>query len=192
MFRRWDPLLPRKNYTMNKIKAILVSLLLLVCAWGYGQTTTGIDVPQDSKLLLHVFGKGVQIYVCSPTAGDSSRYMWTLREAKAELYASDAYRDVAGKHYFNAEHRPVWEGVDGGKVVGNKLRQADAPIAGAVPWLLLQAVSAPDAGVLKGTALIQRINTKGGKAPDSGADRAHQGQTIQVEYTAEYLFYSKG
>ncbi len=175
---------------MNIIKATHVSLLLLICGWGYGQTTTGIDVPKDSKLLLHVYGKGVQIYVCSPMAGDSSRYVWTLSEAKAGLYTNDTYRDAVGKHYFNAEHRPVWETPDGGKVVGSKLRQADAPISGAVPWLLLQAISSPGSGALKGTTLIQRVNTSGGKAPASGADASHKGQTTQVEYTAEYLFYT--
>ena len=175
---------------MNTLKTILVGLLLLAANGGYAQTTTGVDVPKGSKLLLHVYGKGVQVYVCAPMAGDSSRFVWTLSEAKAELYSSDAYRDVVGKHYFNAEHHPVWETSDGGKVVGNKLRQVDAPIAGAVPWLLLQAVSAPDAGALKGAGLIQRVNTNGGKAPVTGADGSRKGQTIQVEYTAEYLFYA--
>ena len=175
---------------MNAIKTILVGLSLLAVSCGYGQAGAGVDVPGDSKLLLHVYGKGVQIYVCTPMAGDSSRYVWTLSEAKAGLYSSNTYRDEVGKHYFNTEHHPVWESADGGRVVGNKLRQKDAPIAGAVPWLLLQAVSAPDSGPLKGTSLIQRINTSGGKAPGSGADAMHNGQTIQVEYAAEYLFYA--
>lgn len=175
---------------MNIFKmTVMAGVLSLVCAWGYGQAT-GVDVPAGSKLLLHVYGKGVQIYVCTLMAGDSSRYVWTLAEAKAELYSSDAYRTEVGKHYFNAEHHPVWETPEGGTVVGNKLAQKDAPIAGAVPWLLLQAVSAPESGPLKGTGLIQRINTKGGKAPGNGADAAHKGQTIQVDYTAEYLFYA--
>jgi hypothetical protein len=175
---------------MNAFKTILVGLSLIAVSCGYAQTSPGVDVPRDSKVLLHVYGKGVQVYVCTPMAGDSSRYAWTLSEAKAELYSSDTYSHGVGKHYFNAEHHPVWESADGGKVVGSKLRQADAPVAGAVPWLLLQAVSAPDSGPLKGTSLIQRINTRGGKAPGSGADASHMGQTIQVEYMAEYLFYA--
>lgn len=175
---------------MNIVKPIMMAgVLSLVCAWGYGQTT-GVDVPKDSKLLLHVYGKGVQVYVCAPMTGDSSKYVWTLAEAKAGLYSSDTYRTEVGKHYFDAGHHPVWETPEGGKVIGKKLAQKDAPIAGAVPWLLLQAVSAPDGGPLKGTSLIQRINTNGGKAPGSGADAAHKGATLEVEYTAEYLFYS--
>lgn len=174
---------------MRVIKSIFAFLFL--CAGQlYGQTSSGIDVPTGSKLLLHIYGKGVQIYVCAPMAGDSSRYAWILSEAKAGLYSSDSYGKEVGKHYFNAEHRPVWELTDGSKVVGSKWRQVDAPMADAVPWLLLQAVSGPDGGVLKGTTLIQRINTKGGKAPGSGADAAHKGQTIQVTYTADYLFYA--
>jgi uncharacterized protein DUF3455 len=173
---------------MNKcMTTVMAGALSLICAWGYGQN---VDVPKDSKLLLHVYGKGVQVYVCAPMAGDSSRYVWTLSEAKAGLYSSDTYRTEVGRHYFNAEHHPVWEATDGGKVVGSKLRQADAPVASAVPWLLLQAVTAPNDGALRGTTLIQRVNTKGGKAPDGGADAAHKGQTLQVPYTAEYLFYT--
>jgi Protein of unknown function (DUF3455) len=179
------------KYLMNIFKAIAVTgMLVLAAEMGFGQVPAAVEVPRDSRLLLHVYGKGVQVYVCTPAAGDTSRYAWTLAEAKAELYSSDAYRQETGKHYFNAEHHPVWELADGSKVVGSKLRQADAPAADAVPWLLLQAVTAPDGGALKGTTLIQRINTKGGKAPDGGADAAHKGQTIQVPYTAEYLFYT--
>jgi hypothetical protein len=37
---------------------------------------------------------------------------------------------------------------------------------------------------------IQRIRTKGGKAPATG-DRQSKGQSIEVAYTAEYVFYSE-
>lgn len=172
---------------MNSFKFIVAGLLLLICGSGYGQTT-GVDVPTGSQLLLHLYGKGVQLYVCAPMAGDSSRYVWTSTGARAVLFSKDDKQ--VGKHYFNAEHKPVWELTDGSSVVANKLRQADAPVANAVPWLLLQAVSGTDIGGLKGTTLIRRINTKGGKAPAAGADAAHKGQMLEVEYSAEYLFYS--
>jgi hypothetical protein len=180
-----------REYLMNIFKAIAVTgMLILAARMGFGQAPAAVAVPSDSKLLLHVYGRGVQMYVCAAVPGDTSRYAWILTEARASLYTAADYGQSAGKHYFNAEHQPVWEGPDGGKVVGKKLRQANAPGPEDIPWLLLQAVSAPDSGPLKGTILIQRINTKLGKAPDSGADAAHKGQTIQVPYTAEYLFYT--
>jgi hypothetical protein len=171
------------------MKKILIPLLFALSVRGYAQTT-GIDVPKDSKVLWHVYGKGVQVYVCAPMAGDSSRFVWTLLEAKAALYSSNAYDLKVGEHFFNSEHHPVWKTVGGDQVVGNKLRQMDAPVAGAVPWLLLQVIVAPDSGPLRGTTFVQRINTSGGKAPAGGADGAHKGQRIEVEYTAEYVFYN--
>ena len=154
------------------------------------QTPATVEVPRSSKLLQHFYGKGVQVYVCAPMPGDTSRCVWTFKEARASLYTAADYGQPAGKHYFNDEHQPVWEAPDGSKVVGKKLRQADAPGPKDIPWLLLQAVSLPDSGPFRGTGLIQRINTQGGKAPMSGADRQHNGQTVEVGYTAEYLFYS--
>lgn len=183
---------------MNSFKTILAGALLLIGAAGYGQG--GIDIPKGNKLILHVYGKGVQIYVCTAVAGDSTHYVWTLSEAKASLYSDGGFQLQAGKHYFDADHHPVWELTNGDKVIGKKLRQQDAPAADAIPWLLLEATTAPGSGVLAETTFIQRINTKGGKAPGTGADASlpnaslpnasHRGQTIQVPYTADYLFYS--
>ena len=177
---------------MNSFKTILAGLLILAGGFAHGQ---GVDIPKGNKLLLHVYGKGVQVYVCAPITGDSMHYTWTLSEAKASLYSDGGFQIQAGKHYFDADHHPVWELANGDKVIGKKLRQQDAPVADAVPWLLLEAITAPGSGALAGTTLIQRINTMGGMAPGTGADASrldasHRGQTIQVPYTADYLFYS--
>jgi len=45
-------------------------------------------------------------------------------------------------------------------------------------------------GVLSRATSIQRINTKGGKAPASGCDAAHVGQELRVAYSADYVFYA--
>jgi hypothetical protein len=37
---------------------------------------------------------------------------------------------------------------------------------------------------------IQRINTKGGKAPASGCDARHAGQEVRVPYSADYRFFA--
>jgi hypothetical protein len=44
--------------------------------------------------------------------------------------------------------------------------------------------------VLSRATSIQRLNTKGGKAPASGCDAAHAGQEVRVPYSADYLFYA--
>ena len=37
---------------------------------------------------------------------------------------------------------------------------------------------------------IQRLNTKGGRAPTTGCDAQHQGEMARVNYTADYYFYA--
>jgi hypothetical protein len=37
---------------------------------------------------------------------------------------------------------------------------------------------------------IQRLNTKGGKAPASGCDAAHTDQELRVPYSADYAFFT--
>jgi Protein of unknown function (DUF3455) len=172
----------------------LLAVLLLVSPGGrvFGQgvpVPAALRVPAGSPLLLHVYAKGVQVYSWSASASDTGKYAWVLLEAKADLYTTADLSKKAGRHFFNAAHHPVWETVDGASVEGTKLQQADAPDAGAIPWLLLKATPAPGSGPLSPASFIQRVNTKGGKAPAGGADGAHKGQAIEVDYTAEYLFY---
>jgi hypothetical protein len=177
----------------TKVRVVLAVLLLFFIRQGHGQelqVPASIQVPAGSKLLLHVSGRGMQVYTCQVSAADTTRYVWVLLEAKAILYAGAEYGEKAVRHYFNAKHHPVWESEDGSSVEGTKLQQADAPVAGAIPWLLLKASSSSGAGPIVSTAFIQRINTKGGKAPADGADVSQKGQQIEVAYSAEYLFYA--
>jgi hypothetical protein len=177
----------------QKIRGVLAVLLLLSMVRGYGQEVAvpvPIQVPAGSRLLLHLYAQGVQVYSCIPVDKDSSHYAWTFVEAKATLYTAADYGQKAGRHYFNAAHHPVWETTNGASVEGAKLQQADAPDQEAIPWLLLKAGSSSGAGPLTSTAFIQRVNTKGGKAPPVGADANHKGATLSIGYSAEYLFYA--
>jgi hypothetical protein len=187
----------RRMKTMGKkIRVLLpvLAALFLVSQAGrvFGQgvpVPAALEVPTGSSLLLHVYAKGVQVYSYSPLPADTARLGWVLLEAKARLYTDADYRQEAGRHYFNSAHHPMWAAVDGSTVEGAKIQQADAPVPDAVPWLLLKATAVTGKGPLASTAFVQRVNTKGGKAPAGGADGAHKGQTLEVDYTAEYLFY---
>src|SRR5205085_2756724 len=84
----------------------------------------------------------------------------------AVLY--DATFNQVGTHGMG----PNWTStVDASVVKGMKLAQADAPISGAVPWLLLQATSTSGSGVFTNVTYVQRLNTNGGKAPTGGGPR---------------------
>jgi hypothetical protein len=71
--------------------------------------------------------------------------------------------------------------------------RADAPQAGAIPWLLLTTTSQGGAGVLAAVTSIQRVQTVGGTAPASGcAAPADLGKEARVPYTAQYLYFVRG
>jgi hypothetical protein len=53
-----------------------------------------------------------------------------------------------------------------------------------------EGVSHEGTGVMAQVTFIQRINTKGGKAPASGCDAGHAGQEVRVPYSADYRFFA--
>jgi hypothetical protein len=137
--------------------------------------------PADEQLLLQVHAQGDQIYTCK---SDAARFTWTLKAPDARLFDKDG--KPFGKHFAG----PSWEANDGSRVTGKAVANAPSPNADSIPWLLINILSHDGKGVLSSTATIQRINTKGGKAPTSGCDASHAGQEVRVSYSADYLFYA--
>ena len=156
---------------------------------GFAQSND-IQVPQPRKLLVHTYAKGVQVYICTQDAKDTTNYIWTLKEPFANLYTDTTYNKPIGKHYFTDGKIPTWESADGSKVRGGKVAQVNSPDGNSIPWLLLKASANAGTGVLGQVIYIQRINTNGGKAPDN-ATKEQKGQLLNVLYTAEYLFYGR-
>jgi Protein of unknown function (DUF3455) len=145
------------------------------------------QVPQElqpaanEQLLLQVHAKGDQIYTCK---ADGAQFSWTLKEPDAHLFDKDG--KPFGKHFAG----PSWEAADGSRVTGKAAANAPSPDAGSIPWLLVKVVSHSGAGVLVPVTSLQRINTKGGKAPASGCDANHVGQELRVPYSADYVFFA--
>jgi hypothetical protein len=183
--------LAKTNY-LQMPRIIFLSLLFFCSLAGFGQnnaTPPSVQPPADSsRLILHVFAKGVQIYVGAADPKDPSHYVWTFTGPRADLYADSAYHQLIGQHYAGADKNPVWADNDGSMVTGVKLHQANSPSNLAIPWLLLKAVATRGDGVLTPVAFIQRVRTTGGKAP-AVANAADNSHTLEVAYTAEYLFY---
>jgi len=174
-------------------RTIFSFILAFYALTGFAQDKSvppSIQVPAGNRLILHTYAKGVQIYICSQDATDTSRYTWAFVVPRASLYADSSYRQLIGKHYFDAGKNPTWQNTDGSKVSGVKLQQAGSPDSNAIPWLLLKTSATNGTGVLTPVTFIQRIRTQGGKAPATAGSR-QKGQTIEVPYTAEYLFYEK-
>ncbi|HXU63373.1 MAG TPA: DUF3455 domain-containing protein [Polyangia bacterium] len=150
-----------------------------------------IAVPAGQVLALHDHAIGAQVYTCTGSGGADAgpdggavTYAWVLKAPDAVLY--DAAFTQVGTHGAG----PNWTStVDGSVVNGMKVTQADAPMAGAIPWLLLQATSTSGAGVFTNVTYVQRLNTNGGKAPASGCDATTAGTETRVTYSADYDFY---
>jgi hypothetical protein len=126
--------------------------------------------------------KGVQIYECR--ARKEGGYEWAFVAPEAELF--DTRGNRIGKHYAG----PHWESNDGSKIVAKLKDRADAPAAGAIPWLLLTSKSAGPEGSFSKVTSIQRVNTVGGVAPAGGCSQAEAGKPARVNYTADYYFFT--
>lgn len=147
------------------------------------QVPDNIKAPAGEEIVLQAHATGSQIYVCQASA--DQKLSWTLKAPEAKL--SDANGKEVGTHYAG----PTWKHADGSEVMGKVVSRADAPDAGAIPWLLLTATNHAGTGILSGVTTIQRIHTQGGQPP-AGCDDAHRGSEIKVPYSADYYFYAPG
>ena len=99
---------------------------------------------------------------------------WILKGPDAQLF--DLQNRPVGKHYAG----PTWEGLDGGKLVGEVKTSMPAPVDKAVPWLLLNAKSHEGSGGFTQARAIVRMGTTGGTAPGDGCDKARAGRELRI------------
>jgi hypothetical protein len=128
-----------------------------------------------------VRARGVQIYQCRAKAEGAE---WVFYAPEAELF------DLRGRPVGSHGPGPVWEALDGSAIRGTVKARSDAPVAGAIPWLLLASKSTGKQGSFSAITSVQRVNTTGGVAPADGCDRTTLGQAVRIPYTADYVFYS--
>jgi hypothetical protein len=170
----------------NRIHALAFATMLAASATfsfslAAQQVPQQLQPPASEQLLLQVHAKGEQIYTCKENV---SQFTWTLKAPDAQLFGEDG--KPFGKHFAG----PSWEAKDGSRVTGKAVANAPSPDADSIPWLLVNIVSHEGTGVLSRATSIQRLNTKGGKAPATGCDASHTGQEVRVPYSADYLFYA--
>jgi len=148
-----------------------------------------IQPPAGEELVLIARATGFQIYVCRPDA--EGKLAWTLKAPEAELF--DAQEKVIGRHFGG----PTWQLNDGSQITGKMTARVDAPVAGAIPWLLLTVTGNSGKGALSRVTSIQRVNTVSGLAPESLPAAAVEcnSSTREVEfkssYSADYYFYAR-
>jgi hypothetical protein len=147
------------------------------CAQGQPQPSLpeNLEAPAGEQLQVRAHARGQQIYIC-----DGSK--WSLNGPDAKLFDDDGH--VLGTHFAG----PTWQWDDGSQVTG-KLIASATPDPESIPWLLLSATSHTGDGAMKNIVSIQRVRTKGGKAPSSGCEGSRKGAKVRVNYTADYYFY---
>ncbi len=138
----------------------------------------------NEALTLVASARGVQIYECRAKAGAAAEHEWVFVAPEAELF------NASGRSIGTHGAGPHWLGSDGSRTVGAVKTRANAPVAGAIPWLLLTAKSTGPEGMFSKVTSIQRVNTVGGVAPAGGCDRGTVGTSVRVPYTADYQFFS--
>lgn len=157
-----------------------------------------IAAPADQVLKMRVAARGVQIYECRAATG--GWHAWTFVAPEAELLDASG-RTVghhgAGPHWTFSEGVPPGAfdaGAVQGRITGRVTGRAEAPRAGAIPWLRLEAPE-PTPSAAPGpegeVRSIQRIHTDGGLAPAEPCGAAEAGRRARVPYTADYLFYGQ-
>ena len=142
-----------------------------------------LKVPPTDTLAFAAKGKGFQIYECRANKDNANDYEWVLKAPEADLF--DAREKKIVHHYGG----PTWESSDGSKVTGELKASEPSSEANAIPWLLLSAKTHEGNGIFSQVNMIQRLETRGGKAPSGGCDQSSMGKELQVPYTAMYYFY---
>lgn len=170
---------------MNRSSCLLaLSILLAMTACG----TTGAppQLPGAIAVAAHehwvgtLSAQGVQVYECRAMDGVGA---WAFVQPEATLFDRDGR--PAGHHGAG----PFWQADDGSRLEGRLVARADAPAAGAIPWLLLDVRSTGRPGRLEAVSRIRRVNTAGGLAPQAGCNASALGKQVRVPYTADYLLY---
>ena len=157
--------------------ALLASISLTALA---GNDNRAPEVPNEifvdssaNKVQLHGFGVGFQVYTWDGLT-------WTGPIPDATLFDSEG--NVVADHF----EGPSWQSPSGSLVVGTVTGKV-TPDLTAIPWVRLVPVSTEGPGIFADVTFIQRINTVGGKAPETAGTEI--GQVAKVPYTADYFFY---
>jgi hypothetical protein len=193
------PQTPRRLRLIACAAALAVAFTVLLSQLAHAGHVTpppvpaNIQVPTGYKAFLEGHAVGTQNYICLPSG-------WTFFGPQATLFNDHDKQIIT--HFLSAipeeedTLRPTWQhSRDTSTIWAMPVPDGSSSdpkfvAPGAIPWLLLQVVSAepgPTGGHrLTNTVYIQRLNTSGGVAPVSTCT---VGQRAFEPYEADYFFY---
>jgi Protein of unknown function (DUF3455) len=143
------------------------------------------NLPNGNTRVATFYAEGVQKYKAQvKTGSDPVAYEWIFVAPQADLY--DATNAKVGTHSAG----PTWQLSVLDSIYGQQYsppKSAPSPDAGSIDWLLLKPkTGTTPTGIFANVAYIQRIATKGGKAPTTSPSNANE--TVDVKYKAVYRF----
>ena len=143
------------------------------------------NLPNGNTRVATFYAEGVQKYKAQQIAGsDPVVYQWVFVAPQADLY--DATNAKIGTHFAG----PTWQLSAMDSIYGQQYsppKTAPSPDAGSIDWLLLKPkAGTTPTGIFADVSYIQRIATKGGKAPATPPLSANE--TVDVKYKAVYRF----
>lgn len=142
------------------------------------------NLPNGNTRVATFYAIGVQKYKAREKAGSPGVYEWAFVAPQADLY--DATNAQVGTHGAG----PFWETAPTDSIFAQQFspaRTAPSPDAESIDWLLLKPkTGTTPTGIFADVDYIQRIATKGGKAPLTPPVSATE--TIEVKYKAVYRF----
>src|ERR1700687_1436130 len=146
--------------------------------------TGTVRVAADEEPAFMLRGEGVQIFECRPLVSDPTRFKWDLASPDATLYEE-------GRSVGRLTAANIWEAaLDRSTAIGSPRSRQDGG-RNNLPWVLYRADSSGDTGLFAAVTSIQRVNTRGGVAPESGCDDLHVGDEVRVNFSADYYFYRR-
>jgi hypothetical protein len=180
-------------------------------------TPAEITPPEGNSAFLVGHALGTQGYICLPKGEGAS---WTVNNARPEatLFTSffgQEFQIIT--HFLSPDINPnqdapnpvpfgsaTWQSsFDSSRVWAQPQQSiaagsdASCPNTGSIACVLLQSIGSqkgPAGGrFLVKTTFVQRLNTKGGSAPDDGCSATTDvGKQALVPYTADYYFFHGG
>lgn len=146
-----------------------------------------INSPYGNSRVATFYATGVQKYKAQQKAGgETGIYEWVFVAPKADLY------DVTNKKVGTHGAGPYWAITTVDSIFAQQFTPAKTatPDANSISWLLLMPkTGTTPTGIFSNVAYIQRIATKGGKAPAAAPQSLSV--TADVYYTAIYRFSKK-
>jgi hypothetical protein len=168
---------------MTPLRPGALACLALVCitapAWAEDAPLPDPVAAPGYTTVVKLHAEGAQVYECKPDA--QGHLTWAFREPIATLMTEG---QTVGRHYAG----PTWEYSDGSAVTAKAAGNAPGATPKDIALLKLEVTAQHGTGALTGVALVQRLNTKGGKL-EGPCDKV--AATQSAPYSADYVFLKK-